>query len=138
MGRARCAQGACAFGISGNGAARLPKEMGQTCGNKNNQACDSPLLDRDGELHGVIALLAFDVRTSKPGSVGSMLESLIGLPHLAHGKTPISATLNNGSGRVGGMMLACVGRERAALSVTGRSHRQGRRCKLVLHVRKRT
>jgi hypothetical protein len=34
--------------------------MGQTCGNKNNQACDSPLLDRDGKLHGVIALLALE------------------------------------------------------------------------------
>jgi hypothetical protein len=34
--------------------------MGQTYGNKNNQACDSPLLNRDGELHGVIALLAFE------------------------------------------------------------------------------
>jgi hypothetical protein len=60
MGHAQCAQGACPFGISGNGAARLPIEMGQTRGNKNNQACDSPLLDRDGELHGVIALLAFE------------------------------------------------------------------------------
>jgi hypothetical protein len=54
-----------------------------------------------------------------------MLESLIGLPHFVHGKTPISATLNNGSGRVEGMMLPCVGRERAALSVTGRSHGSG-------------
>jgi hypothetical protein len=60
MGRARCAQAAWAFGVSGNGAARLPIEMGQTCGNKNNQARDSPMLDRDCELHGVIALLAFE------------------------------------------------------------------------------
>lgn len=34
--------------------------MGQTCGNKNNRACDSLLLDRDGKLHCVIALLAFE------------------------------------------------------------------------------
>jgi hypothetical protein len=60
MGRARCAQGSYEFGISGTGAARLPIEMGQTCGNRNNQACDSPLLDRDGKLHCVIALLAFE------------------------------------------------------------------------------
>jgi hypothetical protein len=60
MGRARRAQGSCEFGISGNGAARLPIEMGQTCGNANNQACDALLLDRDGKLHCVIALLAFE------------------------------------------------------------------------------
>jgi hypothetical protein len=38
-----------------------------------------------------------NVRISKPGSPDSMLESFIGLRHLAHEKTPISATLNNGS-----------------------------------------
>jgi hypothetical protein len=65
-----------------------------------------------------------NVRTSKPGSVGSIQESLIGLPHLVHGKTPISATLSNGSVGVARMMLPCAGREHAALSVTGRSHEQ--------------
>ena len=60
MGRARRAQGSCEFGISGSGDARLTIETGQTRGSENNQACDSPLLDRDGELHGVIALLAFE------------------------------------------------------------------------------
>jgi hypothetical protein len=54
-----------------------------------------------------------------------MQESLIGLPHLAHEKTPISATLNNGSIWVVGMMLPSVGREHAALSVTDKSQRQG-------------
>jgi hypothetical protein len=34
--------------------------MSQTCGNRNNQACDSLLLDRDGKLHCVIALFAFE------------------------------------------------------------------------------
>jgi len=34
--------------------------MGQTCGNRNNQACDSLLLDRNGKLHLVIALFAFE------------------------------------------------------------------------------
>jgi hypothetical protein len=59
MDRARCARGSCEFGISGSGDARLPIETGQTCG-KKFEACDAPLLDRDGKLHCVIALLAFE------------------------------------------------------------------------------
>jgi hypothetical protein len=106
MGRARCAQGACAFGISGNGAARLPKEMGQTRGNKNNQACDSPLLDRDGELHGVIALLALErahVETrpgrlnvlSLPSASGALFSSFIVSLHTIQLKRPISGLLSS-------------------------------------------
>lgn len=34
--------------------------MGQTCGNENNKACHAHLLDRDGKLCCVIALLAFE------------------------------------------------------------------------------
>jgi hypothetical protein len=33
--------------------------MGQTC-EKKFQACDAPLLDRDGKLHYLIALFAFE------------------------------------------------------------------------------
>jgi hypothetical protein len=39
MGRVRSAQASFAFGISGSGAARLPIELGETCGN-GKQACD--------------------------------------------------------------------------------------------------
>jgi hypothetical protein len=59
MGRVRCVQASFAFRSSGSEAARLPIEMGQTCG-KMLRACGAPLLDRDGKLHGVIALLAFE------------------------------------------------------------------------------
>ena len=34
--------------------------MDQTCANVNNQASDAPPLDRDGKLHGLITLLAFE------------------------------------------------------------------------------
>src|ERR1700693_5885058 len=47
-----------------------------------------------------------------------MQESFIGLPHLTHEITPISATLNNGLVCVECMMLTCVGREHAALGQT--------------------
>jgi len=57
MDRAISEPSSCEFGIGCNGAARLSI---QTCGNENNQACIAPLLDRDGKLHCVIALLAFE------------------------------------------------------------------------------
>jgi hypothetical protein len=108
MSRARCAQGACAFGISGNGAALLPIERGPTCGNKNSQACDAPLRIETANFAVRLHLSQSKVRRSKPGSVGSMLESLIGLRHLAHGITPISAALNDGSDCAEGMCFPCV------------------------------
>jgi hypothetical protein len=42
----------------------------------------------------------------------------MGLPHLEHGRIPISARLNIGLGWTDDMMLPSVGREHAALSVT--------------------
>jgi hypothetical protein len=101
-------------------------ERGQTCGNRNNQACDSLLLVRDGKLHCVIALLAFE-----RAHIEARLSRLnFGKSHrltaFAARETPISATLNSGSGCVESMVLPCVGREHAALSVTGMSHGRGR------------
>jgi hypothetical protein len=42
----------------------------------------------------------------------------MGLPHLEHGRIPISARLKIGLGRTDDMTLPSVGREHAALSVT--------------------
>jgi hypothetical protein len=47
-----------------------------------------------------------------------MRASLMGLPHLEHGRIPISARLNIGLGWTDDMMLPSIGREHAALSVT--------------------
>jgi hypothetical protein len=47
-----------------------------------------------------------------------MRASLMGLPHLEHGRIPISARLNIGLGWTDDMMLRSIGREHAALSVT--------------------
>jgi hypothetical protein len=47
-----------------------------------------------------------------------MQASLIGLPHLEHGRIPISARLYIGLRWSDDIMLPSVGREHAALSVT--------------------
>jgi len=47
-----------------------------------------------------------------------MRASLMGLPHLEHGRIPISARLNIGLGWTDDIMLPSIGREHAALSVT--------------------
>jgi hypothetical protein len=96
MDRARCAQGSSGFGISDSGAARLSKETGQPYGSEN-QPCDAPLEIETANLTVRLHFSHSNVPVSKPGSLDSMQESFIGLAHLAHGKTPISATLNSGS-----------------------------------------
>ncbi len=45
-----------------------------------------------------------------------MHASLIGLPHLEHGRIPISARLYIGLGGTVDMMLPCIGREHNTLS----------------------
>jgi hypothetical protein len=45
------------------------------------------------------------LRSSKPGLSGSMQANLIGLPHPEQFRTPISATLKSGLGRVASMIL---------------------------------
>ncbi len=58
-----------------------------------------------------------------------MHASLMGLPHLEHGRIPISARLYIGLGRTVDMMLPCIGREHNTLS-----HRKSRGSAVIAKV----